>query len=231
MTIGIFDSGIGGLTTLKLILDKFSGNDALYFADNAHHPLGVKSDEELTMIVKSGINFLKDNSDIVVLACNTASTLKNLPDVKRLVPPYVDGALVLATEGTLRRLSFDSPIKCAHTPELATLVEEAADLCYEQKSTKYFDYLKGYLELKLSKFKNLRDIVLGCSHYLYLKRQIVDILGEVNLFDGNEKLLGDLSKTLSPVTGRLGKISFAFSGKNESKKYAYLLTKLLNDEI
>ena len=70
-TIGVYDSGIGGLTTLKILLEKFQGNDFFYLADNAQHPFGTKSEKELDAIVTAGIAKLKNHSDFAVLACNT----------------------------------------------------------------------------------------------------------------------------------------------------------------
>ena len=74
-TIGVYDSGIGGLTTLKLLTENFGGNDFLYFADNLAHPFGTKNERELENIVNSGVEKLKNKCDLVVLACNTASTI------------------------------------------------------------------------------------------------------------------------------------------------------------
>ena len=85
-TIGVYDSGIGGLTTLKLLTENFGGNDFLYFADNLAHPFGTKNERELENIVNSGVEKLKNKCDLVVLACNTASTIYKQNDAIKLLP-------------------------------------------------------------------------------------------------------------------------------------------------
>ena len=76
-TIGIYDSGIGGLTVLHEILKNFAGNAIYYYADNAHAPFGSLDDNELSRIIADGLAAVQANSDVTVVACNTASTLLN----------------------------------------------------------------------------------------------------------------------------------------------------------
>ena len=86
-TIGLYDSGIGGLTTLKVLLEKFKGNDFFYLADNASHPFGTKRAKDLEEIVSSAVATLKSNCDYPVLACNTASSIYKDNDAIKLLPP------------------------------------------------------------------------------------------------------------------------------------------------
>ncbi len=74
-TIGIYDSGIGGLTVLREILKNFEGNAIYYYADNAHAPFGSLDDNELSLVIADGLAAVQANSDVTVVACNTASTL------------------------------------------------------------------------------------------------------------------------------------------------------------
>lgn len=76
-TIGIYDSGVGGLTVLAEILKRFSGNAIHYYADNAHAPLGDLDDDSLANAVALGLAELQVKADVCVIACNTASTLLN----------------------------------------------------------------------------------------------------------------------------------------------------------
>ena len=103
-TIGVYDSGIGGLTTLKLLTENFGGNDFLYFADNLAHPFGTKNERELENIVNSGVEKLKNKCDLFVLACNTASTIYKQNDAIKLLPQIPNdtkNCLLLATEFTI----------------------------------------------------------------------------------------------------------------------------------
>ncbi len=104
-TIGVYDSGIGGLTTLKLLTENFGGNDFLYFADNLAHPFGTKNERELENIVNSGVEKLKNKCDLVVLACNTASTIYKQNDAIKLLPqiPNDTKKLSVACNGVYNR--------------------------------------------------------------------------------------------------------------------------------
>lgn len=275
-TIGIYDSGIGGLTTAKILLDRFSGNDIYYLADNAHHPFGNTDLGRLKEIVKDGIKRVRSHSDIAVLACNTASSITDDKNVIRLLPPiddYSDSAsetLIMATSRTLKTLhcydsskntseaasatalSHDSdfeissalsysdgssrtmlsnlselPVKnnfqVADTPELATLIEIQASLgCVRGSLT--MDELLPYLFDRIGKFSGVKQVILGCSHYLYCKSQISQILGSVSFADGNDRLCKELSALLLPSAKHEAKITFDFTSQNEEKKYKRILS-------
>lgn len=77
-TIGIYDSGIGGLTVLKEILKRFAGNAIYYYADNLNAPFGNLDDGKLALIAAEGLANVQANSDVTVIACNTVSTLLHM---------------------------------------------------------------------------------------------------------------------------------------------------------
>lgn len=232
-TIGVYDSGIGGLTTAKIILDRFAGNDLYYLADSIHHPFGNTDEATLREIVKSGIKHVRANSDMVVLACNTASSVTDDEDVIKLLPPICDyqneasETLVMATSRTLKTLRFGSDFKIADTSELATLIETQASL-QSVKNSLNMDELIPYLTQRLSPFKGVKRVILGCSHYLYCKKQIAEILGDVIFADGNERLCEELSLYVSHHPERAAKITFDFTSQNEGKKYNRILKLLMN---
>jgi len=229
-TIGIYDSGIGGLTTVKKILDKFCGNEIFYFSDNLHHPFGNTPPSKLKEVVEGGIRFLRERSDIIVLACNTASSITDEKDVVKLLPPLCDfedeaeSTLVMATAGTLLALKPEK-FKTADTPELATLVEETAAANGIDMTA-----LGGYLSEKIAQFKGVKNVILGCSHYAYCEKEIGKILGSVNFADGNDKLCAELAKKITPLP-RASKITFAFSAGDEKEKYSSLLRLLMNGNL
>ncbi len=230
-TIGVYDSGIGGLTTLKILLEKFGGNDFFYLADNASHPFGTKDEKELEKLVSSGIQKLKSHSDIVVIACNTASTVYREKDVFKLLPkmPNICGAtaentLLMATALTAKNQKIFKNI--ADTSELASLVEVQAAIS-SKKEILDMSATLPYLANRLFKFKGVQNVVLGCSHYPYLKEEISKILGDVRFFDGNDALLKSLEKQVKKEK-KSSEITFAFTGGNEEKKYRKILQLLQN---
>lgn len=233
--IGVYDSGIGGLTSVKMILNEFIGNDVYYYADNLHHPFGNTDEEKLKAIVADGIKHVRAHSDIVVLACNTASSITDDDSVLKLLPPlekYADDAentLIMATARTLSKLNLTAGYKTADTKELATLIEIQASLNYLKNSLDMSELIP-YAAVKLHPFKGVKRVMLGCSHYLYFKPQIQKILGDVEFVDGNESLYEELKKCIVPNNSKPSKITFDFSALNESKKYDKILKILMTQD-
>lgn len=231
--IGIYDSGIGGLTSAKIILDRFVGNDVYYLADNLNHPFGTKDEGALKEIVHNGIKRLRAHCDIAVLACNTASSITEDRDVIKLLPPvdmYNDEAsdtLIMATVRTLGKLNRSENFKIADTADLATLTEIQASLNY-QKNSLSMDELISYLAPRLHPFKGVKRVILGCSHYLYCKEQIKKCLGNVTFADGNENMCAELANYAVRKPDFPSKITFDFTSANEKKKYESILKILMN---
>ena len=238
--IAVLDSGTGGLTTLTLLIQTFPFCDFYYLADNAHMPYGNRSSDELQDIVKSLIGKLKAHGDICVLACNTASQIAEDEDVFKLTPsttPQGD-SLVLATPATISAIKAkeefkDNRYRFAHTPELASLIETCLCVGARKNCLNMRDALP-YLAHRLKEFKGVENVVLGCSHYLYVKDEIKRILGAVKFFDGNENLIEALRKELLEETKRyernkeicLPRVSFDFTADDESIKYDKILNLL-----
>ena len=184
MKIGIFDSGIGGLTVLKELI-KYP-NEYYYFGDNTNIPYGSKSILELKQLSSRIINFLLDkNVDIIIIACGTIST--NLSEYLKSKYPYIpiydvvspileiidEDTTVLATTSTVNSGKFKNAIAC---PLLVPLIEKGEDCT---------DALKQYLaQVKTNK------IVLGCTHYPILTNEINKINPQLKIINMG-KILGE----------------------------------------
>ncbi len=234
-TIGVYDSGIGGLTTAKIILDRFAGNDLYYLADNLNHPFGSRDEDSLKEVVRNGIKAVRAHSDFTVLACNTASSVTDEKDVFKLLPPIgscgreASETLILATPRTLSKIKCGDLFKVAETAELATLVEIQASLkCF--KNSLDMSELLPYFASKLFKFKGVKNVILGCSHYLYCMPQISKVLGDATFIDGNENLCASLAEHIESKPEKISKIKFEFTSQNEEKKYAKILQILMNKQ-
>lgn len=198
MKIGIYDSGIGGLTTLKVLLEKFPNFEYVYFADNANHPFGNRTQKEICNIVSIGISRLKKHCDICVVACNTASSAYCDEDVVKLLPP-VEGVnpnttLLMATPYTQESIK-DFAGKRAETRELATIIEVQAHLSARRNKLDMKETLP-YIAKTVFPFRGVETVVLGCSHYPFCIAQIKKVLGDVKFVDGNENLCRNLENKL-----------------------------------
>ena len=201
--IGVFDSGIGGTTTLKEIINILPNEDYIYYADTKNNPYGNKSDEELYKIVKNVVEkLLKKDVKIIVIACNTATTrcIKRLreefkdmmfvatePAIKVACDNNYKNTLVLATPGTISsertRMLIDDNKKdfenlfLISCDGLANAIEKNDNVDIKENLDKY---LLPY------KDKKIDAIVLGCTHYPIIKDKIQSYFKNATLIDGNK---------------------------------------------
>ena len=215
MRIGLFDSGVGGLTVLKVLVNKYSDNEYIYYGDTLNNPYGNKSKDELLVLAKKNINFLLDKKvDMIIIACGTVSSnclyeLKesyNIPIYSILEPTIdylnksnYDNIGVIATKATINSHIFKDNIgKNVYeiaTPKLVPLIEE-------NNLNNIDEVLNEYL-------KNVKIdvLVLGCTHYPIIKDNIKKIIGEADIID-----MGDL---INVQNGNKGEINIYFSKLNE----------------
>ena len=197
MKIGIFDSGLGGLIIARAIRKIMPEYDYVYFGDTKRLPYGNKSHEAIFEFTREAVEhlFRKENCVIVIIACNTASAraLRQIQQeylTKNFTERRVLGVLipiaeesskykkvgVIATLGTVASNAWEIEIKKINknvkvlqnpAPMLATLIEEG-----ENKLAKPFllKYLKPFANKKLD------ALVLGCTHYPALKKEIRKLL-------------------------------------------------------
>lgn len=209
--IGIFDSGIGGVTVLKEIIKVLPNENYIYYSDSKNNPYGDKSKEELISICDNIVNFLLSKScKIIVIACNTASAIaikilrKKYPKIKfvgiepayKMVHDYnpQGETLIMATKGTIESEKFNMLYEKYnnHKTYLMPCIG-LADIIEEGSKEKINKYLKDNLEQYNNKVKN---VVLGCTHYPIIKNEISDVLGNVTFFEGSGKLAIHLKDVL-----------------------------------
>ncbi|MCX6934642.1 MAG: glutamate racemase [Verrucomicrobia bacterium] len=206
MPLGVFDSGIGGLTVVKELRATFPRRDILYVGDTARVPYGNKSAETVKAFSREIISFLKGKgADRIVVACNTASALAveslrssvGLP-LHGMIESGVIAALaaegegpvgVIGTSATISSGAYQQALGKARpglkvfaqaTPLLVPLVEEG---WLEGEVTE--KVVREYLEPLMR--EKIRVLVLGCTHYPLLKPVFAKVLGaEVKLVDSSE---------------------------------------------
>jgi glutamate racemase len=194
--IGIFDSGVGGLTVAKAITDLLPQESFIYFGDTRHAPYGDKSPQTIREYSQRISRFLvSQNCKAIVIACNSASAAayEHLRDdfphipIVNVIDPAVDFIAhsdaqkvgIIATRATVRSKVYVTRIKALNenlsvvqkaTPLLAALIEEGFTGTEVSRGV-----LAHYLSH--SSLKKLSDLILGCTHYPLLEREIADYLG------------------------------------------------------
>tara|TARA_R110002050_G_scaffold80106_1_gene171424 strand:- start:4391 stop:5194 length:804 start_codon:yes stop_codon:yes gene_type:complete len=194
--IGIFDSGVGGLTVAKAIAELLPAESFIYFGDTRHAPYGDKSSQTIREYSQRISRFLvAQNCKAIVIACNSASAaayeqlcadFPNVPIINVIDPAvnYIAKSEaskvgIIATRATVRSKVYAQRISAANqnltvvqmaTPLLAPLIEEGF------AGT---DVSKGALAhyLNHSSLKKLSDLILGCTHYPLLEEEIAAYLG------------------------------------------------------
>ena len=205
--IGIFDSGIGGITIYKEIHALLPNENIIYLADSKNAPYGGKSKEKIiTYSIKNTEFLLQKKCKLIVVACNTASTnaVKHLREhytipFIRVQPAIKPAALrsktksvgILATSGTLKsELLFETSQKFAKGVQVIEQVGEGLVSLIESgktESPEMMGLLNKYIQPMLA--KNIDQLVLGCTHYPFLIPQIKEIVGnKVNILDSGEAI-------------------------------------------
>lgn len=221
MHIGLYDSGVGGLTVLRELKKAFPKADFTYLGDTARLPYGNKAPETLKKYHAENIEFLENHKvDLIVVACHSASTValdtkktaKGTP-ILNVISPSGELAqrqslnkkvAVMATKATVRSQVYPSYFKrldskleviSQECPLLVPLVEEGL---IEDEVTDFV--LKRYL--KPLKEAGVDTVILGCTHYPILKSQIAQILGaNVRLVDPAEALAQEIRENHNPRDG------------------------------
>ena len=209
MKIGFYDSGLGGIKTLKDIIDMGLKEEVYFLADEKNKPYGTKTPEEVKKIAFENVKKLVDlGCKIVVVACNTATSvaIQDLrekfsqieiigtePAVKLAVKEHSNKKiLVIATTITvngeklhklINSLDVEEKIELIATDKLVKLVEDENFAHNQKEVNEYiFEFLKPY---KLAEYSH---IILGCTHFPIVKENIQQIVKDygIKVIDGNE---------------------------------------------
>ncbi len=241
--IGIFDSGIGGLTVAREIFRQLPNEEVIYFGDTGRYPYGPRSAEIIKKFSRQNVNFLIEKGvKFIVVACNTASAfaleylekIYNIPMIGVVGPGAVAAARaskngrigVIGTQGTIASESYQKSLTAINGslkifPKACPLFVSLAEEGYIDKPAAKLiadDYLENL------KNKKIDTLVLGCTHYPLLKKTIGAVMGgDVKLIDSAEETAGAARAILSELdlgssAAAAGKRSFFVSDSPEKFK-------------
>jgi len=216
--IGIFDSGVGGLTVVDKVLRLLPNEDIVYFGDTARVPYGNKSGETVTRFSKEIVKFLLGfKVKLIIVACNTASSLSlgalkkafSIPIVG-VIKPGAEEAFkasktgrigVIGTERTVSSNAYKKEIKASKRKSF--VIQKACPLFVPLVENRWLD---GDITLRIIRSelapilaRNIDTLILGCTHYPLLKKAIKKVTGKrVTLIDSSmavakytKRVLGD----------------------------------------
>ncbi len=229
--VGVFDSGIGGLTVVRALMERLPGEDFIYFGDSARVPYGSKRPETVRRFSRENLEFLKSKDvKLIVFACNTASALalpalKNeealpmtgviLPGARSAAAATRNGKVaVIGTTATVRSGAYEEAIISINSdisiisvpcPLFVSLAEEGWTDNEVARLT-----AERYLEPVIE--SGADTLVLGCTHYPLLKGVISSVMGpEVRLVDSATECAAEVesileSGSMKNSSGREGSI-------------------------
>ena len=203
--IGVFDSGLGGLTAVKQIINELPKEDIIYFGDTGRVPYGSRSKETLLKYTRGDIRFLNTfDVKIIVIACGTASSAA-LPAIKA---------------GTIKSGEYEKQIK-AYDSEMQTFAK-ACPMFVPLVENGYFDtevtriIVAEYLEEIRN--QGVDTLILGCTHYPLIEKVIREYMGDdVTLINSGAEVAKYLKKKLT-------KENLLHDGKCDENQYRYYVS-------
>lgn len=217
MKIGIFDSGIGGLSVLHEALKILPNEHYLYYADTAHVPYGTKPKEEIRRYILDAVTFLRDQGcEAVIIACNTATSVA-IDDLRSrfsfpiigmepAVKPAVEAhrhkrVLVFATEMTLKEPKFHNLVAKIDNGGIVDYLSLQELVMFAERFEFEEETVLAYLRSRLSGLDlgAYGAVVLGCTHFIYFRPHLRRLLpAGTAILDGNA---GTLQHFRNRVTG------------------------------
>ena len=217
LPIGVFDSGIGGISLLAELVSLMKRENYLYLSDTANAPYGTKSCDCIKEVSLTAARLLFSKGiKALVVACNTATSaaisqireefdipvIGMEPAIKPAVETNGKGKiLVLATPLTLKEAKFNNlfrrfncraeiiPVPC---PGLVELIESEAR---PEKITQYLSYTIG--SINRVNYEEVSTVVLGCTHYCFIRKEISEVIGpQAVIIDGNKGTARHVKRTL-----------------------------------
>ncbi len=240
--IGIFDSGIGGLTIAHAIKNKLPNESLIYFGDTKHLPYGEKSEQAIKDYSLKIAEFLKKNNcKAIIIACNSASSTayyhikKNInsipiynvidPIVSFISKKYFNKKIgVIGTKATIQsgiyenKLSEENSslsIASLETPLLAPMIEEGF---FNQEISSAI--IKNYLNDK--KLDKIEILVLACTHYPLIQNEIISFYNKIDVIDSSEIIADYIHEELykSKILNQANKPRFNFIISNFTESFS-----------
>lgn len=259
MKIGIFDSGVGGLSCLKVIKQKIDFVDMVYYGDNLNNPYGSKSVEEIQGFCVNIVDFLinKKKVDMIVIACNTATSValdllkEKFPNTPILGVVHA-GAVMAVRETKNKKIAVISTPVTAESNvykkdilEIDPTCEVTQEGCEElapriekgwHDDEENLTILRDYLNTLP---KDIDTLVLGCTHYPLIRPEIAKILGDkILIVDPAEELALESLKELTAMAKKRGieltkkeKINIDYCISGDVKTFEEVGGKFLGEPI
>ncbi|GAB6077753.1 glutamate racemase [Hydrogenobaculum acidophilum] len=243
MKIGMFDSGVGGLTVLKSVRDTYDKVDIVYLGDTARVPYGIKSKETIITYAKESANFLiSQNVDMILIACNSVSA--NAMDVLQetfdipiigVIEAGVEAAVkssktkhvgIIGTTATINSNKYQERLEAFNIKTYGKACPLFVPIVEEKLINT--DISKKTVEFYLKEFKDIKDIdtiILGCTHYPLLEKDIKEFLPHINLVSSSDAIVSYAKDIIKNEGNAYTELYFTDISENTSKLVEYIMGK------
>ena len=233
--IGVFDSGIGGLTVLKKLIETLPNENYIYYADIDNVPYGTKTKEEVRKYINNAVDFfISKKVKVIVIACNTATAIAveelrekyDIPiiGIEPAIKPAVENrgkkrVMVMATPITVKSEKIKELLEKLNAIEYVDLIAMPKLVEFAENKDFESDKVKEYIQEQLKEY-NLNDysnLVLGCTHFPFFKKVLSEIFSkDIQIIDGSQGVANRLKYVLEE-NNLLGNnklnIEYYYSGK------------------
>ncbi len=233
--IGIFDSGIGGITVLKKIIEILPNEEYIYYADTKNAPYGIKPKDEVKRHIQESIKFLiSQKVKAIVVACNTATSIA-IKDIRKKckipivgIEPAAKTAverrknkkiLIMATPITIREEKLNDLLKSLSAQNSTDLIAMPKLVEFAENREFESDKVKQYIKKELKEYNidDYSELVLGCTHFLFFKKALSDIFPDsVEIIDGSigvAKRLKNILQEQDLLGNNILNIKYYYSGE------------------
>lgn len=237
LPIGVFDSGVGGVSVLRELVALMPNENYIYFGDSANAPYGTKTLEQVVELVYHDAKYLYDTGiKALVVACNTATSAgirllrEKYTDIPVIgIEPALKPAVLSAEHPTVLVMATPMTVREGKFKQLMQRFETEAEILplpcpglmeFVERGELESEALEAYLRNLFAPYEKVDAVVLGCTHYPFLQGMIQKVLGEnVKLFDGGAGTARETrhqleeKKLLNPSEEQ-GKVVFENSAKD-----------------
>ena len=238
--IGVFDSGIGGLTVLKKIIEVLPNEKYIYYADTNHVPYGTKPKEIVKKYINEAVEFLLAKKvKAIVIACNTATSIAikdlrkhySLPiiGIEPAAKPALENrgdkkVLIMATPTTIKEEKLHILLKKLKAQTKVDLISMSKLVEFAEEREFESDKVKQYIQNQLKPYhlEEYSELVLGCTHFPYFRKILSELFpSQIQMIDGSLGVANQL-KTVLEKQQLLGnnslEITYYASGKKVKEK-------------
>jgi len=250
LKVGVFDSGIGGLTVVKSLLEQKLFEEIIYYGDTARVPYGAKDKNTIIRYSLEAIEFFRNfDLDIVIIACNTASAhaiselreVSNIPVIGVIEPGVLacsqtiadknSNILVLGTKATIGSRKYETSLKQMGYKNLIS-IPTGLFVSIVEEGIFEGNVLNSALSHYLDELGNIDAVILGCTHFPLIEKEISQYLGGCTTIHSGDAIVRYLKEEHSyDKNFKETKVTFFASENPESLKNTARkwLGSLLND--